>query len=308
VGDPDARFREDALRVLRAVRFAADLDARIERRTRAALERHAASVALLSAERIRGEWEKILALPRPSVAIEHMAGTGVLAVLFPELDLTRGVTQNRHHAYDVFHHTLASVDAAPRENTIVRWAALFHDLGKPATRVVRHGDATFYDHEFVGAEIADRVLARWRLPHRSRERIAHLVAHHMFDYQPAWSDAVVRRFIRRVGVDDLPDLFDLRIADYVGNGLRAGFPVYLDELRARIAAQIDRRSPLSVADLAVTGEDVMRVLALPSGPDVGRMLRHLLEWVLADPAHNARDELIAEMIRSRDAVLGGESR
>lgn len=299
VGDPDERFHEDALRLVRAVRLAADIEGRLERRTRAAIIRLAPLAATLSAERVRDEIRKILALPRPSTAFELMADTGLLAVLFPELDLTRGVLQNRYHAYDVFHHTLASVDAAPRDNLVVRTAALFHDLGKPATRVLRKGDATFYEHEFVGATLAERVLARWRVPHRERERVVHLVTHHMFDYQPTWSDTVVRRFIRRVGVDALPDLFDLRLADYVGNGLRPGFPTYLDELRARIAREIDAHAPVSVGDLAVDGADVMQALGVPAGPVVGRVLDELLEWVTADPARNTRAHLLERMRAAR---------
>jgi putative nucleotidyltransferase with HDIG domain len=297
VGDPAVRFREDALRLLRAVRLAADLEFTLERRLRAAIPPLAGTAALLSPERVRDELLKILALPRPSVALRLLAETGLLAVLLPELDLTRDVTQNKYHAYDVFYHTLYSVDAAPADRPIVRLAALFHDIGKPATRVIRQGDATFYDHQLVGALVAERIMYRLRFPRADRERVIHLVRHHMFDYQPTWSNTALRRFIRRVGVDALADLFDLRLADYVGNGLRPGFPTYLDEMRARIDRELSQNSPLCRADLAVDGHDVMEILGLPPGPDVRRALDAMVETVLERPELNTRERLV-DLLRS----------
>lgn len=293
VGDPDARLTEDALRLLRAVRFAARLGFRLDPPLAAAVRRHAPLAALLAAERVRDEFEKILALPRPSVAFDLMAESGLLAVVLPELDLTRDVGQNRFHAYDVYRHTMHTLDAAPADKPAVRWAALFHDIGKPATRVIREGDATFYDHQIVGAELAERVLQRLRASRRDREQVTHLVREHMFDYQPTWSDAALRRFLRRVGPEAMGDLFDLRIADYVGNGLRPGFPTYMDDLRARIEQESARATALDRTGLALDGRDVMAALGVPPGPAVRAALDRLLEAVIEHPDWNTRERLLA---------------
>src|SRR5262249_41852835 len=187
-----------------------------------------------------------------------------------------------------YFHSLYSCDAAPREKLDVRWAALLHDVGKPDTRVERHGEGTFYNHQFVGAAIAERLLERLRMPVARRERIVHLVREHMFDYRPGWSDAALRRWLRRVGTESVADLFDLRIADMLGNGLKQGFPVYLEQMRKRIERLIAESSALHVTDLAVDGRDVMRELAVPPGRAVGETLEALLEEVLDDPSRNTR--------------------
>lgn len=295
VGDPVTRFSEDALRLLRAVRLACELGFTLDRSLRAAIPPLAGLAAGLAAERVRDELLRMLALPKPSVAFELLAETGLLAVVLPELDLTRDVGQNRFHAYDVFYHTLYTMDAAPADKPLVRLAALFHDMGKPATRVIRDADATFYDHQYVGAELAERVLARLRVGRADRERVKHLVAQHMFGYSRTWTDAAVRRFVRRVGPDALADLFDLRLADYVGNGLAAGFPTDLDELRARIDREIAGRAPVGRGDLAIDGRDVMATLGVAPGPPVREALDRLLEMVLDAPEKNTRARLLAEL-------------
>ena len=175
----------------------------------------------------------------------------------------------------------------------MRWAALLHDLGKPGTRVVRNGEGTFYGHETLGAEIADRVLERLRHPLDDRRAIVHLVREHMFAYQSKWSDAALRRWLRRIGVDAVADLFDLRIADNLGNGLKTGFPHYLEEMRERIERLIAEAQALHVRDLAVDGRDVMRVQGIPPGPEVGKVLDELLERVLDDPELNRRERLLS---------------
>ncbi len=292
VGDPEARLREDALRLLRAVRFSARLGFRVDPALREALRRCAPLAAALSAERVRDEFGKMLALPRPSEALALLADTGLLAVVLPELDLTRDVRQNVHHAHDVFWHTLHTIDAVPADKPRVRWAALFHDIGKPATRVIRDGDATFHDHQVIGADLAERVLARLRVSRRDREHIGHLVHEHMFDYQPVWTDAALRRFMRRVGPAAIADLFDLRLADDIGNGRKSGFPVYLDELRARVEAELDRAAPLDRTQLAVDGRDVIAHLGIAPGPAVKAALDRLLEAVLEHPEWNTRARLL----------------
>ena len=145
----------------------------------------------------------------------------------------------------------------------------------------------------VGAELADRALERLRFPTQEREAIVHLVREHMFDYQREWTDATLRRWLRRVGVDAAADLFDLRIADYLGNGLRAGFPSYLEDMRQRLERVIAEAGALHVRDLAIDGHDVMRVLGVPPGPAVGTILERLLERVIEHPESNRKETLLA---------------
>ena len=300
VGDPVDRFREDALRPLRAARFAATLEMDLDPGTRGAMGQTADRAALVAVERVREELMKLMEAPRPSVGLELLREAGLLALWMPELLLGDGVPQNRYHAYDVYEHGLHTADAAPAGKPAVRWAALLHDIGKPDTRVERAGEGTFYNHQFVGAELADRLLERLRFPLELRARIVHLVREHMFDYRRGWGDAALRRWLRRVGEDAVADLFDLRIADTLGNGLRQGFPTYLEEMRTRIERLLAESRALGVRDLAVTGHDVMRELGIAPGPRVREALEALLEEVLDRPERNTRERLLARLGQWRD--------
>lgn len=298
VGDPRERFREDGLRPIRAARFAATLEFGLEEETARALSGASEEVGRVAAERVQDELLKMLRAREPSRGFEVLRQAGLLGIWLPEILATVAVAQNRYHAYDVYYHTLYTCDAAPVEKPVVRLAALFHDVGKPATRLVKEdGDATFYNHQFVGEKLARQAMERLRFSRDMTERVAHLVREHMFDYRPEWSDAAVRRFIRSVGVDQIADLFDLRIADNIGNGRKTGFPHYLEELRARVEAIFEAEEALSVRDLAVNGEDVMAVLGTPPGPRIGEILNHLLEEVLEDPSLNRRETLL-ERVRA----------
>lgn len=299
VGSPVERFREDGLRPIRAARFAATLEFELEPGTEAALGEARAEVARVAAERLRDELMKLLGAPRPSRGFEVLRKAGLLAILLPELQACVAVPQNRYHAYDVYFHTVYAVDSAPAEKPIVRLAALFHDVGKPLTRVEReNGDATFYNHEFESARLAEVAMTRLRFGRDAVEQVVHLVRYHMFDYRPEWTDAAVRRFVQKVGVDKIADLFDLRIADNVGNGLKTGFPHYLEEFRARIEGVLAAKAALTLGDLKVDGTDVMRELGLPPGPRVGEVLGWLLEQVVEEPSLNERDRLLR---RAREA-------
>jgi tRNA nucleotidyltransferase (CCA-adding enzyme) len=295
VGDPVERFREDALRPVRAARFAATLGMELEPATRLALGRTVDRAARVAVERVRAELDRLMEAARPSVGIELLREAGLLELWLPELTLGYGVPQNRYHAYDVYEHGLHTCDAAPADKPVVRWAALLHDIGKPATRVERAGEGTFYNHQFVGAELADRALERLRFPLVPRTRIVHLVREHMFDYRQVWSDSALRRWLRRVGEDSIADLFDLRIADTLGNGLRQGFPGYLEGMRERIEALLAASAALHVKDLAIGGREVMEVLGLAPGPRVRETLEALLEEVLDRPERNTREHLMARL-------------
>jgi tRNA nucleotidyltransferase (CCA-adding enzyme) len=304
VGVPLARFREDALRPVRAARFVATLEFELDPATRAALGGVVDRARLVAPERVRVELEKLMAARRPSMGFELLREAGLLELWMPELTRCYGVPQNRWHAHDVYTHSLESCDHAPPGKAVVRWAALLHDIGKPDTRVERRGDGTFYGHELAGAELAGCLLERLRFPGALRAEIVHLVREHMFDYRSEWSDAAVRRWVRRVGEGAVADLFDLRIADMLGNGLKMGFPAQLEPLRCRIERVLAGSHALRVGDLAVDGHDVMESLGLGPGPAVGEALEMLLEEVLDQPDRNTRERLLARLADLRAARAG----
>jgi tRNA nucleotidyltransferase/poly(A) polymerase len=231
--------------------------------------------------------EALLDADRPSVGLRLMADTNLLAAISPDLAAQRGVPQNKVDGEDLWDHTLRSVDGAVKEPARIRLAALLHDIGKPLTMA----DGRFLGHESVGGELANALLEGWRWPVAERHRIVRLIHHHMFGYQPSWSDAAVRRFIAKIGPEHLEDLFLLREADHVGSGREPGAGG-LDELRARVAAQLAAGIALDLHGLAVDGSDLMAELGIAPGPGLGRLLDWLLERVIADPSVNTRDRLL----------------
>jgi tRNA nucleotidyltransferase (CCA-adding enzyme) len=286
VGDPGQRFEEDALRMIRAVRLAATLGFQIEPATRAAITEKAPLVAHLSGERIAAELDKVLAADRPSVGLRLLESTGLLGHISPELAAQRGVAQNKIPGEDLWDHTVRCVDAAAA-NPIVRLAALVHDIGKPSTQA----DGHFRGHEVVGADQAAALLERLHEPRRVVDRVAHLVRHHMFRYEPNWTDAAVRRFIAKVTPDAIDELFALREADNEGSGL-ARTADGLDGLRGRVRAELERGPILDRSALRIDGDDLMRELGIAAGPRLGRILDALLERVIEDPALNDAPTLL----------------
>ena len=246
-------------------------------------------------ERVRDEWVKAMKARAPSRAFEVMRETGILEVTCPELLEGVGLEQNRFHAYDVWRHGMECMDAC-RADPVLRIAALLHDVGKPRTRAWsdKTSDYTFYDHDRVGAEIAEPIAARLRFSNDERARIVSLVRHHLFHYQDEWSDAAVRRWIRRVGPDRVADLYVLNEADVRAKG-RDFEPdlAALAALKAHVAKVIAQGAALSTRDLKVNGHDLIRELGLPPGPVIGQVLDALLEAVTSDPALNEREPLLA---------------
>jgi poly(A) polymerase/tRNA nucleotidyltransferase (CCA-adding enzyme) len=288
VGDADERFKEDALRLLRGVRLASRFDMRLDPSTEAAIRRHAPDAAGLSGERVRDELMRILAAAAPpSRAFALMEQLGLLAVLLPELAALRGVPQAKPLAGDALDHSFRAVDALPASDHVLRLAGLLHDLGKATTLANGH----FLQHEEAGERLAGQVMLRLRAPRAELTRVGRLVLHHMFTYSPDWTDAAVRRFVRRVGADLLPDLFALRAADDVASGVRDPAVGGWEELRRRAAAVI-ASDPLEAKHLALTGDDLVAELGIGPGPVIGRLLAALLEEVLEDPTLNSRDRLL----------------
>lgn len=295
VGKPQERFSEDGLRVLRAARFVATLGFELDPATAAAIPQALGAFARVSKERVRDEWLRTLQAGRPSRGFEVMRESGILAVTCPPLLEQVGCAQNKYHAYDVWNHSLACLDASPPE-PLQRLAALLHDLGKPRTRALsdKTHDYTFYDHEHVGADMAETWLRDYRFSNEERTRIVHLVRHHLICYSSEWSDAAVRRFVRRVGSEHVEALLELARADALGKGRPVEAELAaLEELRARIADNMARGAAFGTRDLAIGGRDVMRTLGVPPGPLIGRVLERLLERVLDDPQLNERDALLA---------------
>ena len=294
VGVPLERFREDGLRVLRAARFTATLEFELDPETERAIAPSLDVYKKVSQERVRDEWVKAMKARRPSRAFDVMRTSGILGITCPEMLEGVGMEQNKWHGYDVWRHGMECLDACPGD-PILRVAAMLHDVGKPRSRAFsdKTKDWTFYDHERIGAEIADPICHRLRFSNDERARIVHLVRNHLFHYTSEWNDATVRRFIRRVGQERLEDLYRLNEADVRAKG-KGDVPdlAALAALKEHVARVLAAGDALSTKDLAVDGRDLMTELGLAPGPILGKILNALLEEVIADPAKNTRDALL----------------
>jgi tRNA nucleotidyltransferase (CCA-adding enzyme) len=303
VGDPRERFEEDGLRILRGARFVATLEFELEEATEAAFRRTLDTFRKVSPERVREEWLKAMKATRPSRAFEVMRRTGILEVTYPELLEQVGCEQNQWHAYDVWNHTMHVLDES-EGGPIERVAALLHDVAKPRTRAKseKTNDWTFYHHEKVGADMAERWLRDYRFSNSERELITGLIRHHLICYSDEWSDAAVRRFIKRVGADNVEPLLRLGEADALGKGRKVEEELAaLKELRGRVDAELEAGGALTTGDLAIGGHEVISVLG-SAGPRVGEILRSLLDKVIEDPSLNTKDRLMpmAEDLAKQD--------
>lgn len=288
-------FLEDPLRMLRAIQFAARLNFDIESETLTAIKDNAHLINSVSAERIAEELNKLLArAEKPSRGFRLMQQTGLLKEILPELENTVGVDQpGGYHKYDVFEHTLHTIDAAPR-NLQLRLAALFHDITKPQSKRLVEGGATFYSHEKSGAKVAGKVMKRLRYSTELTRNVKTLVDRHMFT--TGVTDKGMRRLIRRVGPDLIFGLLDLRRADVEAQGM-GGTTEDVDEFERNIRDELERKPPFGIKDLAVNGHDIMETFGLEPSPVVGKVLNYLLEKVLDDPGDNDRRTLM-ELARS----------
>ena len=298
VGEPRERFQEDALRMLRAVRFATRLGFVIDPRTAEAIRECASLAKSLSGERIQQEITKMLDAEKPSVAFWMLSDLGLHAVICPELEIAKDTPQDKAVAQNVFDHSLATMDASPlderdpKQRYVLRLAGLFHDIGKPAT----FADGHFHQHEFVGEAKAREILRRWRFDKETVTQVTHLIRNHMFWYQIEWTGSAVRRFVRKVGLENIPALFALRKADNIGSGARSPRMYALESLWERVQEEIRAASAFSLKDLAIDGNDVMNELGLAPSPEVGRILNELFERVTEEPQLNTREKLL-ELVR-----------
>ena len=301
VGKPEERFSEDALRLMRAVRFSITLGEnwKIEEKTAQAIKKNAAWLQAISKERIRDELIKIIMSERATEGIELLRKLDLLRYILPELEEGYQVSQNKHHIYECYDHYLRSLDYAAKKNfnKYVRLAALFHDIGKPRTKRGEGPDATFYGHEIVGAKMTAQILNRLKFPKKDIEKIAKLVRYHLFYYNvDEVSDSSVRRLVRQVGLESMEELLQVRMADRIGSGVPKAEPYKLRHLKYVIEKV--NRDPISVKMLKVNGNDVMRILNVPPSPQVGQILDVLLGYVLETPEKNKKEFLEKETKKS----------
>jgi poly(A) polymerase/tRNA nucleotidyltransferase (CCA-adding enzyme) len=295
VGEPEERFGEDGLRVIRAVRIATELGFRIEGKTEKAVSEKAYVLSKIAKERVRDEFIKIVMSSDPMNGILLLQKSGLLRYIMPELEKCMGVTQNQAHIYDVFEHSLrALAHSAKKNNSLkVRLAVLLHDIGKPATREwsKEKNDWTFHGHDVVGAKIAAKILTNLKFSKKDIEDIVKLVRWHMF-----FSDteritlSAVRRMIARVGKENIWELMEVRAADRIGTGRPKESPYRLRKYHAMIEEAM--RDPISVSALKIGGNDVMAVTGLKPGPKIGFILNILLDDVIENPNLNDKNTLL----------------
>lgn len=295
VGDPKKRFKEDALRLIRAIRFATELLFTIENKTWKEFVNDARLLNEISKERIRDELLKILASDYPYEGAMLLRNSGLLDYILPELSKGEGVSQERpgrHHKTDVFTHNVLSLKFCTSKNPIVRFATLLHDIGKPyVASKDEEGLIIFHNHEISGAKIAREICERLKFAKKDREKIVNLIRWHMFTVDEKITDAAVRRFIRRVGVENVKDMMDLRIGDRLGGGTQTAESWRLKLFKKRVEEQL-QPAPFSINDLSVDGNDVMKILGIKPGPKVGEILQKLFEEVDEDLSKNKRDYLL----------------
>ncbi len=296
VGVAEERFKEDALRMLRAIRFATTLGFTIETETLAAIKKNSEWLNHISQERIRDELVKIIMNDQAAKGIDLLRTTGLLEKIIPELTAGQGVAQNKHHIYDCYQHNLLTLDYAAQKNfnIYVRMAALLHDIAKPAVKSGEGANATFYNHEVVGARMAQTILSRLKFAKDDLAKIVKLIRHHLFYYNVGEvSESSVRRLVRQVGKEDMDDLLRLRMADRIGSGVPKAEPYKLRHLKYLI--EKTAQDPISSKMLAVNGNEVMTILKIPAGPKIGWILNILLEQVLAEPTKNKKEGLSEEI-------------
>lgn len=294
VGDPDTRFQEDALRLMRTIRFASQLGFMIEDKTRKSIEKNARLIEKISWERIRDEFLKILASDHPSEGVLFLKNSGLLAFILPEVDICFTIPQKspkRHHIYDVGTHLVMSLKYCPSNDPITKFATLIHDIGKATTfrRDDKTGLITFYNHEVVGKKLAEQIADRFKLSNKEKDKLVKLVEFHQFTVTEIQTDKAVRRFIRNVGKEYLEDIIALRFGDRIGSGAKPDSWRF-DLFRKRL---IDvQKQPFQVKDLKINGNDVMKILNLKPGPKIGEILKDIFDKVVDGKLKNEKSDLI----------------
>jgi tRNA nucleotidyltransferase (CCA-adding enzyme) len=294
VGNPKERFKEDALRLLRAIRIATELSFTIEENTWKEITSDSALIKEVSGERIRIELLRILASNHPSEGIMLLKDSGLLQHILPELMTGIGVSQKRpgrHHTDDVFTHNILSLKFCPSTDPTVRFAALLHDIGKPeAMSKDQDNLVIFHNHEVTGAKIANRICERLKFSKIDKERIVNLIRWHMFGVNENQTDSAIRRFLRKIGTQNVKDMMDIRIADRLGSG-RPAESWRLKLFKEKVAQQL-KPAKFSINDLKIDGNDIMKELGIKPGPKIGDILQKLFEEVDEDLSKNDKKLLL----------------
>ena len=333
VGDPMERFEEDALRLMRAIRFWSELriatplaaaeplfdimapngkpqpidihqnaNWKIEESTYLAVKSTAPRLKHVSWERIRDEFSKIILSPSPAEGIHLLTLTHLLDHILPELYEGLGMDQNLHHIYTVYEHNLRALKTCPSPKLSVRLAALLHDVGKPRTKRGDGHHSTFYNHDHVGAKMTRPVLSRLRFPAKIIDHATLLVDNHLFYYNVGEvTEASVRRLIARVGIENMDDLMAVRIGDRLGSGTPKAKPYRLRHLEYMIEKV--SRDAVSVKMLKIGGNNLMSTLNVAPGPKIGAILDVLLSEVIEDSAKNTQEQLLARADSLKDEDL-----
>lgn len=291
VGDADKRFKEDALRMMRAIRIAAELGFTIETKTLKAISKDSKLLNKIAKERVRDELLKIIASSYSKDGVTLLFTSGLLEFIIPELIETRGVEQAGHHTKDVWNHSIDAMANCPSPDPIIRLATLLHDVGKPKSKMNRGKgkEITFYNHEVIGARMVKAIARRLKMSKKEVDLLWLLVRWHMFAYEPKMTDKAIRRFIKRVGLENINKMISLRIGDRIGGGSKAT-SWRLRELQQRVGEVL--YTPMQIKDLKVSGHDVMKILKVKGGRKVGQVLEKLFDEVMEDSSKNDRKYLL----------------
>ena len=295
VGNPEERFGEDALRMLRAVRFSAAFGFKIEEKTAKAIKKNSVWLEAISKERIRDELVKIITADNASTGVEALKELGLLKYILPELLDNVGVSQSKHHKFDCYEHAIRALDYAAKKNFsfYARMAALLHDIAKPKTKRGEGDGATFYGHEIVGAKMVFQILNRLKFSKKDVVKITKLVRYHLFYYNVGVTKASVRRLVKNVGPENMQELLQVREADRIGSGVPKAEPYKLRHLKYLVEKVT--QDPILPTMLAVGGDEVMKILKIKPGPKVGQILDILLGHVLDNPKKNTEEFLQKEV-------------
>ncbi len=296
VGEPEERIGEDALRMMRAVRFSVQLNFNIHSATETAIKKNAPLLQKISAERIRDELIKIIISSRAAEGVEKLRELSLLEQFLPEILEGYEIDQNKHHIYDCYEHSVKSLEYATRKNFnfAVRMAALLHDVGKPRSKRGEGKDSTFYNHEVIGEKMTRGILKRLKFSKEEREKISLLVRYHLFYYNVGEvTESSVRRLLRKVGQENIEDLLQVRMADRIGSGVPKAEPYKLRHLRYIIDKV--SQDPITSSMLKIDGQTVMKIMDVTPGPLVGAVLNILLQKVMEDPSFNTEEKLTQEV-------------
>lgn len=298
VGNSTKRFKEDALRLMRAIRIATELGFDIEEETYQAIKDNAELIENIAYERIRDELFKLIVTENAYQGMIKIRDTGILNIVLPELEKCFGIQQEgpKHdREYDIGEHSLQTMQNTPSLDPIVRFAALLHDIGKPKTvKVSSDGNVTFYNHEIVGSRIVLEIAKRFNLSNKQSEKLFKMVKFHMFTLDENQTDSAIRRFIKNVGIENVDDMMALRVGDRLGGGTTKAISWRMKRFRERIDEVMTK--PFSITDLKVNGKDVMEILNIPPSRKVGEILDELFKEVLEDSSKNDRSHLLKRIL------------